>query len=93
MSTKAANRKKSTPAFQITDNAVSTPSGMNFNLADVPAWTLDKLIQTADILQKQGKKNEVNQIYSTWVSRTTSPHKFIGCFNYGVLLATWGQDE
>jgi predicted O-linked N-acetylglucosamine transferase (SPINDLY family) len=55
--------------------------------------TLDELIQVADALQKQNKKDEIDKLYGNWLTEADSPYKFVACFNYGVLLASWGRDE
>ena len=54
---------------------------------------LDELLSYADAWQKAGTLSDVDEIYEKWLKSTNSPYKFVGYFNYGVLLAGWGRNE
>ncbi len=81
-------------------NAQQPPTGvMSFKknnieqiIKNIDNWALEDLTQAVDELQKQDRKQDIDNIYKAWINQTKTPYKFIGCFNYGVLLASWGRD-
>lgn len=93
MSTKSAIRKKVPALVGQFAAATVTGQGNILQMARTGALSLDDLIKTADEWQKQGKTADIDALYSSWINSTQSPHKFIACFNYGVLLAGWGRDQ
>jgi predicted O-linked N-acetylglucosamine transferase (SPINDLY family) len=93
MSTKAATRKKIPQIINQSVLSPSTGSVSPLQMARSGAMSLDDLIKTADEWQKEGRASDVDELYSTWIDGTSSPYKFVACFNYGVLLAGWGRDQ
>lgn len=88
MSTKTASKKKDRPVTSQQDNWNQIEQN-----AKKGRLGLDEVIQHADTLQKKGDTQRIDVLYSSWIKHTNSPHKFVACFNYGVLLATWGRDD
>lgn len=93
MSTKAVARKKIPPLINHLVNPSASAAIPPLQAARNGTLSLDDLIKTADEWQKEGKTKEIDELYSSWIAHTTSPYKFIACFNYGVLLAGWGRDQ
>jgi predicted O-linked N-acetylglucosamine transferase (SPINDLY family) len=88
MSTKTASKKKDQPA----NSEQGHWDQIELN-AKTGKLTLDEIINHADTLQKKGDTQRIDVLYSNWIKSTNSPHKFVACFNYGVLLANWGRDD
>ena len=82
MSTKTASKKKDQPA----NSEQGHWDQVELN-AKTGRLSLDELISHADTLQKKGDTQRIDVLYSSWIKSTNSPHKFVACFNYGVLLA------
>ena len=85
MSTKASARKVSVPTVTIGNWDQSLAAARNGKMS------IDDLIKLADQLQQQNAIDKIDALYSAWIDNSTSPLRFIACFNYGVLLANWGR--
>ena len=94
MSTKADLRKKAgnpgpgqTPA--------TVPATWESTLQQIRSdkLSIDQIIQVADQFQQQGKSEQADIAYQTWIAQSSSPLKFVAAFNYGVLLASRGNTE
>jgi predicted O-linked N-acetylglucosamine transferase (SPINDLY family) len=95
MSTKAAARKKPHSVPPLVSQLTAQPAASAATIlqqAKNGSLSLDDLIKAADEWQKQGRLDEIDLLYKSWLDGTQSPYKFIACFNYGVLLANWGRN-
>lgn len=90
MSTRAANQKKQATTLSGLSNQLLAKAQL---APSAGTMSLDDLIKTADEWQKLGKVQDVDALYKNWIQLSDSPYKFVACFNYGVLLATWGRDD
>ena len=57
------------------------------------AMSLDELLQKANELQRQGRRQEAQTLYKIWIACTQSPSKFAALFNWGVILAEQGETQ
>lgn len=55
--------------------------------------SIDDLIRLVDQLQARAEHDKVDYLYDHWIKQSTSPYKFVACFNYGVLLAAQGKND
>lgn len=54
--------------------------------AKLTSFTLDELIQAADMLQASGQYQEAIDLYRQWLQHGKDEHKHVAWFNYGWLL-------
>jgi tetratricopeptide (TPR) repeat protein len=54
--------------------------------ASQTSFTLDELVQAAEVLQVSGKHQEAIDMYSQWLKHGQDERKHVAWFNYGWLL-------
>lgn len=54
--------------------------------AKLSSFTLDELIQAADMLQAAGQHQEAIDLYKQWLQHGKGESKHVAWFNYGWLL-------
>ena len=55
--------------------------------------SLPLLMDRANQLAQQGRRQEAADLYATWIKHTASAHHHVACFNWGTLLAALNQHE
>ena len=54
---------------------------------------IDQMMQLSDSLVQAGNAQQAEQAYKLWIQHSTSPMKFVACFNLGVMLGASNQDD
>jgi predicted O-linked N-acetylglucosamine transferase (SPINDLY family)/glycosyltransferase involved in cell wall biosynthesis len=58
-----------------------------FKAAEQGTMEILELVNLVERWTDEGRTDEVPLLYQTWIDHTSSPLVYVGCFNYGVLLA------
>lgn len=71
--------------------APAAPPTPDMALAASGQMPITALMDRAQQLTQQGRGREAAALYATWISKTTSAHHHVACFNWGTLLASLGE--